>query len=137
MNKKLLFIILLAIIFSSCNEINPNKIIGKWQVTDIEVTDSEYSDQIIEEAKTSAMSISYNFINDSSFVLVTELFYNGMDGEWTYNPDDQTITMEYLPKEGAQKIVYKIISIKGEKMIWEMNMDGMGIITLTLTKKQL
>lgn len=129
----ILFFYALFFLASCANdELNEANFSGEWQVTDYSA-DVELSPMIIMAAKQVAITTSYSFNSDGTFLQKDISETQGLSGTWKLLKDKNQVELIYTNNEVP--LIYTIQDFSSDKMSWLHQMGDLGTEEYSLEKK--
>lgn len=128
----LFFYVLFFLSSCSNNELNETNFSGEWQVIDYSA-DVELSPMIILAAKQVAVTTSYSFNSDGTFLQKDISEKEGLSGTWKLLKDKNQVELIYTNNEVP--LIYTIQDFSSDKMNWLHQMGDLGTEEYSLEKK--
>lgn len=131
--KQALFIsFLLGLLLCSCKPaVEPQNLIGTWEVMRFSADLPEISPEVIALAEQEALSYKYSFNEQRQFSLLHH------KGEWQLDESGSELRMIYAEESELPPDHYHIDYLEGERMKWTQEMGEMGSLSLILHKKKI
>ena len=143
--KYILLFVVPFLTFCSSNEntIDVKDLEGKWKVVDADLklksTTTNVPKEVLLGTKELCESMEYEFGKDGEFketAYVKTIGYRTMHGKWSYNSDENTLSINY--SESNKPVVCEVLAFSENKMKLKQNLNSdLGTVTLTFKKNKL
>ena len=126
----------MVFLFVSCNiGTNKENIIGNWRIVNFDANVKDISPILINAGRREALSTTYIFNKDSTFIMKSASFIEGQQGRWSIDAKNKTILFDF-DNDKMDNDTYTLEELNQFNMLWSQKLDqGFGTITMILEKE--
>ena len=112
-----------------------DKFIGAWNVTDFDANIPSLSADDLEAAHNEAISAIYEFNADSTMMLTSAVYQEGIGGDWSFEPEGGWLEITLKRGGKTQDLKYLVETLEKEEITLAIQVRELGDYMLTLNRK--
>lgn len=133
------YVVFIAAIFQTfgCSkQYNAITLEGQWKVVDMETNMPSVSPSIIAKGEKLALSTTYFFRSDNTCLVTSDYYPEGYEATWQFIQDSMRLKVESTDEIILDKSNFTIEFESARKIYISQNIEDLGDLKMTLTKRR-